>query len=141
MKRSQTRCSRELQDWAEARGLRGYHPLLGIGHDAPGITPPDKLRFDAAIPVDGPIRPGHRVGHQVVPESRYAMATHVGHYATLPAAYGRLFERIAAMPTVHPAGPPAIEMYHENRIDAALLFNHTDIYLPVIPKSNASVTP
>jgi hypothetical protein len=29
-------------------------------------------------------------------------------------------------------------MYHENRIDADLLFNHTDIYLPVIPKTRSS---
>jgi AraC family transcriptional regulator len=129
----------ELQAWAQAQGFHGYRPLLGIGHDAPGITPPDKLRFDAAIRVDGPIRSNHRVGHQVLPEGRYAVATHVGHYATLPTAYGELFGRIAAMPNVHPAGPPAIEMYHENRIDADLLFNHTDIYLPVIPKTNSSV--
>src|SRR5437867_1243250 len=36
-----------LFDWAGRRGLFGPDTkLLGIGHDDPHITPPDKLRFD-----------------------------------------------------------------------------------------------
>ena len=39
----------ELHAWATRRRLAGPRLWLGIGHDAPITTPPDKLRFDAGI--------------------------------------------------------------------------------------------
>jgi AraC family transcriptional regulator len=130
----------EVANWAEARGLGRHRPLLGIGHDAPGITPPNKLRFDAAVVVPGPFEPQARIGYQKLVGGRCAITTHVGHYRTLPAAYGDIFRRIGELPGVALLGPPAIEMYHETRIDAELEFNHTDIYLPVtrgpVPRDN-----
>lgn len=123
----------ELSRWAERRGLGGPRVFIGIGHDAPGITDPDKLRFDAALPVDGPFRSAGAVGHQRLPAGRYATATHVGPYSTLTAAHRRLFERVGRLKGVLPAGLPILEMYHETTIDVAHSLNHTDIYLPVVP--------
>ncbi len=129
---------RDLQQWAENKRLNGHRVLLGIGHDSPGITPPDKLRFDAAMRMDQPFHAENDVGCQTLEERRYAVTTHVGHYSTLPAVYPLLFQRIFDMPDFNPAGPPAIEFYHENTIDASLMFNHTDIYLPVLRASRPS---
>ena len=123
----------ELQEWA-ARRLAARGPLLGIGHDAPGVTPADKLRFDAAVRIDGPFPSEDRVAYQELRLGRCAMTTHVGSFATLPHAYGILFQRILAMPRLRPLGAPAVEVYHERRIDVTLRFNHTDIYLPVAAK-------
>lgn len=124
-----------LQRWASSRELGGHRPLLGIGHDAPGITPAQKLRFDAALLVDGPFESDEQVQHQRLSAGQFAVTTHVGHYTTLADAYRRLFNRISRLPSVRPAGPPAIEVYHENRINADVKFNHTDIYLPVSPRT------
>lgn len=126
----------ELQEWADRR-LVAHGPLMGIGHDAPGVTPADRLRFDAAVRIDGPLPSEDRVAYQELRLGRCAMTTHVGGYATLPHAYARLFQRILAMPKMRPLGTPAVEMYHERRIDVSLRFNHTDIYLPVAAKSRA----
>lgn len=132
---------RELTDWAETRGLGGHRPLLGIGHDAPGITPPSKLRFDAAVVVPGPFEPEAPVGYQKLEGGRCAFTTHIGHYRSLAAAYSDIFGRIGGLPGVELRGPPAIEMYHETRIDAELEFNHTDIYLPVTSRPVARHNP
>ncbi|MDH3222559.1 MAG: helix-turn-helix domain-containing protein [Gemmatimonadota bacterium] len=120
-----------LMRWARDRGIEGHRPLLGIGHDAPGITPPERLRFDAALAVDGPMQGDGRVGYQLFEGRRYAFTTHVGHYRTLPAAYAEIVGRLVGMPGVEFAGVPVVEMYHETRIDTELEFNHTDLYLPI----------
>ena len=73
------------------------------------------------------------VGHQLLPGGRYALAMHIGHYSTLAETYGRLVRRIAGMKGVCFAGLPAIETYHETTINVDSSFNHTDIYLPVMP--------
>ena len=120
----------DLQEWARRR-LGGYRPLLGIGHDPPGITPPEKLRFDAAVKVDGPFPAEGGVGHQRLAVGWCAMTTHVGSYATLPRAYEKMFGRVMAMKRWQPRGVPAVEIYHERKIDVSLRYNHTDVYLPV----------
>lgn len=129
---------RDVQDWAATTLPAGYRPLLGIGHDTPGLTAPEKLRFDAAVAVEGPFAPDRGVGHEVIEGGSFAVTTHVGHFSTLTPAYAELFERLSGMRTVQPAGPPAIEMYHEAHVDADLMFNHTDIYLPVVRRSRSS---
>lgn len=126
---------REVQDWAAATLPSGYRPLLGIGHDTPGLTAPDKLRFDAAVAVEGRFSPDDQIAHEVIEGGLFAVTTHVGHFSTLTRAYGELFGRLSAMRSCQPAGPPAIEMYHEAYVDADLMFNHTDIYLPVVRRS------
>ena len=123
----------ELTEWAARRGISGHRPLLGIGHDAPGLTPPDRLRFDAALVLDGHVTGDGTVGYQVLKGRRYAFTTHVGPYSSLMPAYGEILGRLSAMPGVTFAGVPVVEMYHETRIDSALEFNHTDLYLPLDP--------
>jgi len=60
-----------VDPWMETNGLYG-RPRYGISHDDPGITAPEKLRYDAAVEV-----PASFVGagdHQktVIPGGRYA---------------------------------------------------------------------
>ena len=52
----------ELEDWAARRELPGPPVWMGIGHDAPGTTPPEQLRFDAALVVPGPFAPEGQIG-------------------------------------------------------------------------------
>ena len=73
-----------LAEWARARGLPPDLIFLGIAQDAPGVTPPDKLRFDAAIVVPDEFAADGSIGHQVLGPAEFAITTHVGHYRTLP---------------------------------------------------------
>jgi AraC family transcriptional regulator len=71
--------------------------LLGIGHDSPGITASEKLRFDAAIAVPAGTRGASgRVRIGSLPAFRCAVTTHVGSYSTLTETYRRIFEQFLA---------------------------------------------
>jgi AraC family transcriptional regulator len=121
----------ELSAWARRRGVPEPFVLLGIGHDAPGITPPEKLRFDAAIRIPAPMKMAGRIGHQVLPGGTFAVTTHVGPYDTLWAAYSEIFTRLAGRDDCRIVGLPALEIYQTTVIQPRLLVNYTDIYLPV----------
>jgi AraC family transcriptional regulator len=46
-----------LMAWAGRRGLLGPNmKLIGIVHDDPDVTPPDKVRYDAAVTVNRPVQ-------------------------------------------------------------------------------------
>src|SRR5207247_10645901 len=82
-----------LAEWARARRLPIDLIFLGIAQDAPGVTPPDKLRFDAAIVVPEAFAPdgiARSIGHQLLGPAEFAITTHIGHYRTLPQAYGTI---------------------------------------------------
>ncbi len=120
-----------LAEWAGARRLPLDLIFVGIARDAPGITPPEKLRFDAAIVVPEPFAPDGRIGHQVLGPADFAMTTHVGHYCTLPQAYRTIVLRVGRLKGYRLGGLPSIELYRTTRVDASHEMNHTDIYIPV----------
>jgi len=67
----------KVDPWMETNGLHG-RPRYGISHDDPGITAPEKLRYDAAVEV-----PENFAGagdHQltVIPGGRYAIGKFKG---------------------------------------------------------------
>jgi AraC family transcriptional regulator len=120
-----------LAEWASARRLPRDLIFLGIAHDAPGITPLDKLRFDAAIVVPEPFSADGPIGHQVVGPNEFAVTTHVGHYRTLPRAYGTIVSRVGRLKGYALGALPSIEFYRTTRVDANHEMNHTEIYLTV----------
>jgi AraC family transcriptional regulator len=105
---------------------------MGIGHDAPGVTPPEQLRFDAALVVARPFAPEGRIGIQNPSGGDHAIATHAGPYATLPDAYARIFPSMMSLPGYQLIGLPAIEIYHTACVNVRYHLNHTDICLSVV---------
>lgn len=120
-----------LGHWAVEQRVPGPRVWLGIGHDAPIATPPEHLRFDAALVVPAPFEPDNRVGYQELAGGEFAVTTHTGSLETLPAAYATIFPRVVALPGYRLIGLPAIEIYHSASVDTPLPLNQTDIYLPV----------
>ena len=121
----------KLADWAKSKRLPRDLIFLGIAHDAPGVTPPERLRFDAAVVVPEPFSPEGTIGHQVLRSAEFALTTHVGHYRTLSKAYATIVQRVAKLKKFRFAGLPAIEVYRTTRVDARHEMNHTEIYLQV----------
>jgi AraC family transcriptional regulator len=125
----------KLIDWARRRRLAEPYVLVGIAHDAPGITPPEHLRFDAAIRVPLEFRSERVVGHQRLAGGLFAFTTSVGPFDSLPVAYGTIFKRILADQTLACDGVPCLEFYRVNRVVADLAIVHTEIGVPVRRKS------
>lgn len=124
----------DLERWATKGRLSGPRIWMGIGHDAPITTAPERLRFDAALVVGGPFEPDGEIAYQFLPGGPHAVTTHAGPYATLGAAYARLFPRLAAFTNYVPVGLPAVEVYHTAKINVRFALNHTDICLPMSSK-------
>jgi AraC family transcriptional regulator len=122
---------RRLASWAKLRQLPGDPVFLGIAHDAPGITPSEKLRFDAAIVVPAPFTAEGSIGHQVLKPVDFAMTTHIGHYRTLSDAYRTIIQRLGRIRGYRLGGLPTIEIYRTTKVDATHEMNQTDIYIPV----------
>jgi AraC family transcriptional regulator len=122
-----------LLRWADSRGLYTADSLLlGVGHDDPSITAPDKVRYDICVSVAEPFAAEGEIGYQALPGGQYATAAYLGPFGpTLEAAYRELFGRAVQLPRFELIGLPVIEIYHTTRITQAYQLNHVDIYLPV----------
>ena len=105
---------------------------MGIGHDAPGTTRPEHVRFDAALVVPSAFTPRGPIGHQVFEGGEFGVTTHAGPFVTLPAAYAEIFPRVTQLPKHQLIGLPAVEIYQTARVNARLQLNVTDICLPVV---------
>jgi AraC family transcriptional regulator len=121
----------KLAVWAKSKRLPTDLTFLGIAQDAPGITPPERLRFDAAIVVPAPFSAEGEIGHQVLVPREFAVTTHAGHYRTLAKAYERIVRQIVQLKGFGIEAPSAIEVYRTTRVDAQHEMNYTEIYIPV----------
>jgi AraC family transcriptional regulator len=98
--------------WAASRKLFGsmMRPF-GVCHDDPEVTPPDKLRYDACIPVGDAFEPEGEVGVQDLLGGRYAVTTHKGPYEGLGQVYGTLMGQWLPAHDLEPAQAPCVEVY------------------------------
>ena len=121
-----------LMQWAWPRGLvRPGTRVLGIVHDDPEITPPEKIRYDACIEIHEEIQPEGNVGVQNIPGGRYAVATHRGPYDLLGTTYAGLCGEWLAKSGHEPASSPAFEVYNNASDETSPEELLTDIYLPI----------
>jgi AraC family transcriptional regulator len=101
-----------LCGWAGPKGLLGPGSrFLGVSHDDPEITPPEKLRYDAAIVVPGDVGPAGEVGIQEVGQGDYATALHRGPYQNLSQSYAAVAGEWAPGSGREIASGPSIEFY------------------------------
>ncbi len=81
----------KLMMWAGMNGLMGPNMrILGISHDDPEITAPERLRYDAAMVVKEGVKGGGEVGIQEIPGGDYAVTVHRGPYDKLGMTYASL---------------------------------------------------
>jgi AraC family transcriptional regulator len=101
-----------LMAWAGPKGLLGPDSrMLGICHDNPQETPPEKIRYDACISVGPDVAGDGNVAVQEIPACTWAIARHEGSYSNLAGVYEEIYERwIPANGYVFLMRPP-IEVY------------------------------
>lgn len=120
--------------WAGMRGLFGPHTrALGIIHDDPDITTPEKLRYDAAVTMAREIAPEGSVGVQEIPAGEYAVAQHRGPYDRISATYARMCGEWLASSGRELASAPALEFYLNTPQTTKPEDLLTDAYLPLSP--------
>lgn len=123
-----------LMAWAGRRGLLGPgRTALGIVHDDPEVTPPERIRYDACVVVDEGFEGEGDVGLQQVSGGEYAVATHRGHYARLSETYTILCGQWLPGSGRQARWAPALEIYRNSLRDTAPEELLTDIWVPVEP--------
>jgi AraC family transcriptional regulator len=118
-----------LAAWTRRRG-DGPPVLLGIAHDAPGITPASKIRFDCCVQVPTAFDAEGDIGCQRTPGGEYAVTEYVGSWDLRP-AYEAILERLWNTPTLEIIGLPAIEIYRTARVGERDALAQVSIAIPV----------
>jgi AraC family transcriptional regulator len=118
--------------WAGPRGLLGPDStFIGLCHDDPEVTPPDKVRYDACIRVDETFQAEGEVGVQTVAGGDYAVTTHRGPYDRLGQTYARLCGQWLPEHGREPRSAPSFEVYRNNPQTTPPEELLTDVHVPV----------
>ena len=122
----------KLTGWAAPQGLLGAGPtFIGICHDDPEVTPPDKVRYDACLTVEEDFEPGGDIGVQTIAAGEYAVTTHIGPYSKLGDTYAKLFGQWLPQNGREPAPQPGFEIYLNDPDGTEPEELLTDIYVPL----------
>ncbi len=100
-----------LMEWAGRRGLHGQMTAIGIVHDDPGVTPEDKIRYDAALVVTRPVEPEGDIGAMEIPGGAYAVFTHNGPYQNFSRTYQQIYGGWLPKSGYQLRDTPAFEQY------------------------------
>jgi AraC family transcriptional regulator len=84
--------------------------MIGVYHDDPATTPPDRLRADAAITLPAGAPAPNGLVEARVPAGRYASVVHVGPYEGLPDTWAQL-KNDWLPANGHAMGHPSYELY------------------------------
>lgn len=108
---------------------------LGICHDDPEVTAPDKICYDACATVGADFQPIGDIGVQVVAGGDYAVTTHFGPYTKLGDSYAKLLGQWLPRSGRELRSRPCFEVYvnDPNSTDPADLL--TDLCAPLERKS------
>lgn len=118
--------------WAGPLGLLGPDTLfIGFAHDDPSVTEPDKIRYDAAISLTGPLTPRPPVTLGTLPGGEYAIITHRGPYDRLEDAYKELMGRWLPQSGREMREASCFEIYRNDPASTPPEDLLTDIHLPL----------
>ena len=114
--------------------LGGDVLILGICHDDPEVTPPEKIRYDACVTVDESFVPEGEIGVQVILGGEYAVTTHFGPYQKLGDTYTRLLGQWLPRSGRELRSAPCFEVYLNDPQSTEPEDLLTDIYAPLKAK-------
>jgi AraC family transcriptional regulator len=125
----------KLERWMQAHGLAGDGRLtLGVAYDDPGITSPDKLRYDACVVVPLDFKPDRLVDVMDVPGGTYAFAGFVGTARDIVGAWQSVFASWLPGSGYQPDDRPCYELYRgDPMVDGNARVFRCDLCLPVRP--------
>lgn len=114
--------------------IGGDSLFIGLCHDDPDITPPEKLRYDACVTVGKDFAPIGELGVQTIVKGEYAMTTHFGPYQKLGDTYRKLFGEWLPRSGREVATAPCFEIYLNAPDSTEPEDLLTDIHVPLQPK-------
>ncbi len=108
--------------------------MIGLCHDDPDNTAPEKIRYDACATVDESFTPEGEVQVQTIPGGQYATAIHKGPYENLKDSWNKMYRQLIPASNRQPLEAPCFEIYlncPETSPPEELL---TAMYVPLAPQ-------
>jgi AraC family transcriptional regulator len=119
-------------NFAKEKRLYGFKTeFIGISHDDPKITEPDKLRYDACITVSKEIKPDGTIGVTEIQGGKFAVFTHKGPYEKLENSYDYIFGKWLPESGNELRNTPGYEKYLNAPESTSPEKLRTEIYVPV----------
>lgn len=123
-----------LFEWAGRQGLlAGPVEAVGMPYDDPDVTPPERIRCDAALLVTKRVQVSGEVMSVTLPEREYAVVRHTGPYERLSDAYAWLCGVWLPRSGRETASAPPLEFYRNHPPQTPPEQLVTDIHLPLEP--------
>ena len=124
-----------LRRWSAAHDLGpGPHVKLGVAHDDPTITAPERCRYDACVVVPRDFTPDRLVDVTDVPGGAFAVAEFVGTAHEIQGAWDRVFSGWLPGSGYEPDDRPCYELYRgDPTVDDARGVFRCELHLPVRP--------
>ena len=125
----------ELFAFADAHDLE-YSPeeLVGITHDDPYVTDEHNIRFDACLPIAGPMRVTHPFGYRAQQPGLCVARRHVGGMEEIAKTFAYIGVEWLAPDDYGLRATSPFEVYHCKRAaDGRLERAFTDAYVPLEP--------
>ena len=123
----------DVAPWIETNGLLG-RPRYGISLDDPGVTAPDKLRYDAAVEVPEDFVGAGRHQRTVIPGGKYAVGKFKGNDRQVVEAWEWLLRDWLPQSSMQLDARPCFEYYPVEAVyDSGTGEFECEISIPVVP--------
>jgi AraC family transcriptional regulator len=123
-----------LRRWIHSRDLQRPGLLtVGIGHDAPGIVAPEKLRYDAGLIVADDFKPDRSVNVTDLPGGKYAVARFEGSAAVITDAWAKLYTAWLPGSGYQPEDRPRLELRRDHDLQLPADHLRCELCLPIRP--------
>ena len=116
---------------ASAGLLRDDAMMVAIYYEDPETTQPRDLHSDAGVTVADSVRLPAGVVEKRLPAGRYARATHIGPYGTLPDAWSQMMRKSLPHSELKIGQGPTFEVYRNDPSNTPPEKLRTDLYVPV----------
>ena len=121
----------KLRTWLATRDLRP-DVTLGVSHDDPSITAPDRCRYDACVPVPPDFQADRWVNLIDIPGGKYAVREFVGTAHEIVGAWDQIFRTWLPDSGWQPDDRPCYELYpRDPNVDTKTRTFRCDLCLPV----------
>jgi AraC family transcriptional regulator len=123
-----------LMRWIRSRDLQLAGLLtVGIGHDAPGIVAPEKLRYDAGVIVGRDFKLDRAVNVTDLPGGKYAVARFQGSAAVITDAWATLYTAWLPGSGYQPDDRPRLELRRDHDLQLPDDHLRCELCLPIEP--------
>ena len=116
---------------APAGLLRAEASMVAIYYQNPETTRPEELHSDAGLTVTEAAQLPAALIEKRLPAGRYARATHIGPYATLPQAWSQMMREWLPRSGFRIGEGPTFELYRNDPSNTPPEKLHTDLYICV----------